>query len=234
MLLRVVIWYSKIRHILNLSHDSQKIIYFQDQKYESKAAAIWFTLSENQHMLIKKKKEKKVLDEITYWLTSNLLGVMEKLGLGPQELLKENPRLIYARLTGYGQSGSYATAAGHDINYLAMSGTCWYFWLNFFAEWFNSIKYSWWWQRRINHCFFLYVLVYCFDSCPSTFSWPWKYKRSDWIFTHCQHSAFSLTIPFFFTNTVESSHGDYFYQIQIQYWIHLSYLNPFKSLIESF
>lgn len=47
---------------------------------------------------------------------------MEKLGLGPQELLKENPRLIYARLTGYGQSGSYATAAGHDINYLAMSG----------------------------------------------------------------------------------------------------------------
>lgn len=49
-------------------------------------------------------------------------GVMEKLGLGPQELLKENPRLIYARLTGYGQSGSYAPAAGHDINYLAMSG----------------------------------------------------------------------------------------------------------------
>ncbi|KAM9734716.1 alpha-methylacyl-CoA racemase isoform 1-T2 [Menidia menidia] len=49
-------------------------------------------------------------------------GVMEKLGLGPQELLTENPRLIYARLTGYGQNGSHATAAGHDINYLAMSG----------------------------------------------------------------------------------------------------------------
>ncbi|KAG7321069.1 hypothetical protein KOW79_015484 [Hemibagrus wyckioides] len=49
-------------------------------------------------------------------------GVMEKLGLGPEELLKANPRLIYARLTGYGQSGSYAKAAGHDINYLAMSG----------------------------------------------------------------------------------------------------------------
>ncbi|XP_006789163.1 alpha-methylacyl-CoA racemase [Neolamprologus brichardi] len=49
-------------------------------------------------------------------------GVMEKFGLGPHELLKENPRLIYARLTGYGQSGSYATAAGHDINYIAMSG----------------------------------------------------------------------------------------------------------------
>ncbi|TNM92313.1 alpha-methylacyl-CoA racemase isoform X1 [Takifugu flavidus] len=49
-------------------------------------------------------------------------GVMEKLGLGPRELLRENPCLIYARLTGYGQSGSYATAAGHDINYLAISG----------------------------------------------------------------------------------------------------------------
>ncbi|XP_043999998.1 alpha-methylacyl-CoA racemase [Gambusia affinis] len=49
-------------------------------------------------------------------------GVMEKLGLGPRELLSENPRLIYARLTGYGQSGCYASAAGHDINYLAMSG----------------------------------------------------------------------------------------------------------------
>lgn len=61
---------------------------------------------------------------------------MEKLGLGPQELLKENPRLIYARLTGYGQSGSYASAAGHDINYLAMSGNnthvCHCFWIKYF------------------------------------------------------------------------------------------------------
>ncbi|KAJ8338778.1 hypothetical protein SKAU_G00355640 [Synaphobranchus kaupii] len=49
-------------------------------------------------------------------------GVMEKLGLGPDELLQENPRLVYARLTGFGQSGSYAKSAGHDINYLAISG----------------------------------------------------------------------------------------------------------------
>uniref|UniRef100_A0A674A482 Alpha-methylacyl-CoA racemase n=1 Tax=Salmo trutta TaxID=8032 RepID=A0A674A482_SALTR len=46
--------------------------------------------------------------------------VMEKLGMGPEELLKENPRLIYSCLTGYGLSG--AKAAGHDINYLVMSG----------------------------------------------------------------------------------------------------------------
>lgn len=49
-------------------------------------------------------------------------GVMEKLGLGPDMLLQGNPRLIYARLTGFGQTGKYARSAGHDINYLALSG----------------------------------------------------------------------------------------------------------------
>ena len=47
---------------------------------------------------------------------------MEKLGLGPNELMSANPRLIYARLTGYGQSGPMSDRAGHDINYLALSG----------------------------------------------------------------------------------------------------------------
>lgn len=47
---------------------------------------------------------------------------MEKLQLGPETLLKDNPKLIYARLSGFGQSGSFSKAAGHDINYLALSG----------------------------------------------------------------------------------------------------------------
>eukprot|EP01126_Amoeba_proteus_P067100 TRINITY_DN983_c0_g2_i6.p1 TRINITY_DN983_c0_g2~~TRINITY_DN983_c0_g2_i6.p1 ORF type:complete len:370 (+),score=64.72 TRINITY_DN983_c0_g2_i6:109-1218(+) len=50
-------------------------------------------------------------------------GVMEKLGLGPTEMMILNPALIYARLTGFGQNGPYASMAGHDINYVAMSGT---------------------------------------------------------------------------------------------------------------
>lgn len=50
-------------------------------------------------------------------------GVMEKLGLGPDEALTVNPGLIYARLTGWGQEGPYAKMAGHDINYIALSGT---------------------------------------------------------------------------------------------------------------
>ncbi len=49
-------------------------------------------------------------------------GVMEKLGLGPDECSKKNKRLVYARLTGFGQTGKYSQLAGHDNNYLAMSG----------------------------------------------------------------------------------------------------------------
>lgn len=49
-------------------------------------------------------------------------GVMERLGLGPDVACARNPRLIYARLTGWGQTGSYAPMAGHDINYVAISG----------------------------------------------------------------------------------------------------------------
>lgn len=49
-------------------------------------------------------------------------GVMERLGLGPEEAARRNPRLIYARLTGWGQEGPLARAAGHDLNYLAVTG----------------------------------------------------------------------------------------------------------------
>nr|CAG8606308.1 10016_t:CDS:2 [Entrophospora candida] len=49
-------------------------------------------------------------------------GIMEKLGLGPDELFEINGKLIYARLTGFGQEGKYSKMAGHDINYLAVSG----------------------------------------------------------------------------------------------------------------
>jgi len=49
-------------------------------------------------------------------------GVMEKLGLGPDVCLERNPRLIYARMTGWGQNGPLSRAAGHDINYIAITG----------------------------------------------------------------------------------------------------------------
>ena len=49
-------------------------------------------------------------------------GVMERLGLGPDLLLKDNPKLIYGRVTGWGQDGPLAGRAGHDIDYLALTG----------------------------------------------------------------------------------------------------------------
>src|SRR3984893_14770773 len=49
-------------------------------------------------------------------------GVTERLGLGPDICLKRNPRLVYGRMTGWGQEGPMALAAGHDINYIALSG----------------------------------------------------------------------------------------------------------------
>lgn len=49
-------------------------------------------------------------------------GVMEKLGLGPEVCLGRNPRLVYGRMTGWGQDGPLANSAGHDINYVALTG----------------------------------------------------------------------------------------------------------------
>lgn len=49
-------------------------------------------------------------------------GVAERLGIGPDELTRRNPRLVYGRMTGWGQDGPLALAAGHDINYIAVAG----------------------------------------------------------------------------------------------------------------
>ena len=49
-------------------------------------------------------------------------GVMERLGIGPDECLARNPKLVFGRMTGWGQDGPYAQAAGHDINYISLAG----------------------------------------------------------------------------------------------------------------
>lgn len=53
-------------------------------------------------------------------------GVMERLGLGPDEARGRNKKLVYGRLTGWGQTGPLSAAAGHDINYVSLSGAAWY------------------------------------------------------------------------------------------------------------
>ncbi|WP_422032126.1 CaiB/BaiF CoA transferase family protein [Roseovarius sp.] len=53
-------------------------------------------------------------------------GVMERLGLGPESFAESNPKLVYGRMTGWGQTGPRAMTAGHDLNYIATSGALWY------------------------------------------------------------------------------------------------------------
>lgn len=63
-----------------------------------------------------------ILDKADVVLEGFRPGTMERLGLGPDTLLQRNPRLVYGRMTGWGQEGPLAQAAGHDINYLALTG----------------------------------------------------------------------------------------------------------------
>lgn len=53
-------------------------------------------------------------------------GVMERLGIGPKACHEVNPRLVFGRMTGWGQDGPLASAAGHDLNYISLSGAAWY------------------------------------------------------------------------------------------------------------
>jgi len=52
-------------------------------------------------------------------------GVAERLGIGPEQCRERNPRLVYGRMTGWGQEGPLASQAGHDINYIALAGALW-------------------------------------------------------------------------------------------------------------
>jgi alpha-methylacyl-CoA racemase len=64
----------------------------------------------------------RLTDTADVFLESYRPGTMERRGLGPAELMERNPRLVYTRLTGWGQDGPYAPRAGHDINYVAIGG----------------------------------------------------------------------------------------------------------------
>ena len=64
----------------------------------------------------------EVIERSDVLLESFRPGVMERLGLGPDNCAQRNPRLVYARLTGWGQDGPWAQAAGHDPNYAAATG----------------------------------------------------------------------------------------------------------------
>jgi alpha-methylacyl-CoA racemase len=64
----------------------------------------------------------RLVDQADALLEGFRPGVMERLGLGPEPCLRRNPRLVYGRMTGWGQDGPLATRAGHDLTYLAVAG----------------------------------------------------------------------------------------------------------------
>ena len=64
----------------------------------------------------------RLLDDADVLVVGLRPGVLERLGVGPDEALARNPRLVYARMTGWGQDGPLAQRAGHDINYLGLTG----------------------------------------------------------------------------------------------------------------
>ena len=68
----------------------------------------------------------------------HFVGIMEKLGLGPDRLLSDNPKLVYARINGFGQNGPLTEKAGHDINYISMSGKFVTFLLRNWVDLFGS------------------------------------------------------------------------------------------------
>ncbi|MER7007879.1 CaiB/BaiF CoA-transferase family protein [Dactylosporangium sp. NPDC000555] len=64
----------------------------------------------------------RLLERADVFLEGMRPGVAERLGIGPQECLRRNPRLVYGRMTGWGQTGPLAHAVGHDLNYLSIAG----------------------------------------------------------------------------------------------------------------
>ncbi len=63
-----------------------------------------------------------ILEKADVWSSNSALGVMDRLGLGYEAVRAINPRIVYCSITGYGQTGPKATAAGHDLNYVGDTG----------------------------------------------------------------------------------------------------------------
>ena len=114
-----VIAINRIRHDVSTSTESQ-------------VDEAWFYGRGKKSICIDLKKQQGVELALELIATADVLiegfrpGVMERLGLGPDVCLERQPALVYGRMTGWGQTGPMANAAGHDPNYLSVSGALWY------------------------------------------------------------------------------------------------------------
>jgi alpha-methylacyl-CoA racemase len=97
------------------------------ERPEPDPVADWFTRGKRSVVADLRSPEgvelvRRLVDGADVFIEGNRPGVLERRGLGPDVLMARNPRLIYVRMTGYGQDGPYAMRAGHDINYIAIGG----------------------------------------------------------------------------------------------------------------
>ncbi len=99
---------------------------------DAKATTTWDVLNRSRHSVALDLKSDagrelvlELCEQADVFVEGFRPGVTERLGLGPDDVWQRNKRLVYGRMTGYGQEGPLATRAGHDINYEAISGALW-------------------------------------------------------------------------------------------------------------
>jgi alpha-methylacyl-CoA racemase len=107
--------------VVRIDRPGGQIISFPDPNYDflnrgRRSAAIDLKQPGGTELLL------RLVDQADALLEGFRPGVMERLGLGPEVCLERNPRLVYGRMTGWGQEGPMAARAGHDINYIALAG----------------------------------------------------------------------------------------------------------------
>jgi alpha-methylacyl-CoA racemase len=108
---------SALAAVLEADGDGNKHMFFNRGK---KSIAVNLKESAGVELVL------KLIDEADVLIEGFRPGVMERLGLGPDICLQRNPKLVYGRMTGWGQTGPLAHAAGHDPNYIGISGALWY------------------------------------------------------------------------------------------------------------
>lgn len=110
--------------VVRIARPGQKPLFGIDQKfnlYDRSRPAVTLDLRDAEDHA----KALALCDRAEIVIEGYRPGVMERLGLGPDVLLARNPRLVFGRMTGWGQDGPLKDRAGHDINYMAISGALW-------------------------------------------------------------------------------------------------------------
>lgn len=110
--------------VVRIARPGQKPLFGLEQKhnlYDRSRQSVTLNLRDPDEL----QQARDLIDQAEVLIEGFRPGVMERLGLGPEETLKSNPALVYGRMTGWGQDGPLKDRAGHDLTYMAITGTLW-------------------------------------------------------------------------------------------------------------